>query len=294
MIEIAYLTGASYKGLPIPDGRVPELEEPTRAALFAAGAAHGLAFRLLRWDDPELCAFPAALIRSCWDYLDRAEAFLAALRRAEAAGVHLFNPARSVAWNLRKTYLAELAAAGVPGIETVWGEAVDAVFVARAFEALDAAELVLKPQIGAGSHRTIRLQRNAWSEADLRAAPAGAVMAQPFLPAIASAGELSLHHFGGRFSHAVRKTPARGDWLANLPAATIAPHAPSAAERELALAALACTPDPLLYARVDLAPGLDGGWRVIELEAIEPALHLAYAPSGAAALCLALREALGA
>ena len=293
MIEIAYLSGASYKGQPIAPGSLPALDAPSHQALVKAGAAHGLSFPIVRWDDPGLVRYPAALIRSCWDYLQRPEAFVAALQGAEAAGVRVFNAAAVVAWNARKRYLAQLADAGVPSLPTVWTERVDAAFVAHAFEALDAAELVLKPEVGAGSWRTVRLKRGAWTEADLAEAPPSAALAQAFLPSIAEDGELSLHHFGGVFSHAVQKLPAAGGWLANHPQAAITPFEPNAAQRQTALAVIAAAPGPLLYARVDLVRHPAGDWRLIELEAVEPHLHLAYAEGAADRLCRALLEALG-
>lgn len=294
MIEIAYLTGASYKGQPIAPGSLPALDAPSHQALVQAGAAHGLAFPIVRWDDAAAIArHPAALIRSCWDYLQRPEAFVAALEAAEAAGVRLFNPAAVVRWNIRKRYLAALEAAGVPSLPTLWTERVDAAFVTEAFERLDAEELVLKPEVGGGSWRTVRLKRGAWTDADLLEAPPGAALAQPFLPTLGTHGELSLHHFSGAFSHAVRKLPPAGGWLANHPQAAITPHTPDHAQRQTALAAIAAVTGPLLYARVDLVRVPAGDWRVIELEAVEPHLHLAYAEGAADRLCLALRAALG-
>jgi len=294
MIEVAYLTGASYKGRPIPAGELPEAEQFTHAALSATGPAFGLHFTIERWDEPGWRAYPAALIRSTWDYLERAEAFCTALEAGEAAGVRLFNPAALVRWNSRKRYLDELAAAGVPTIPTLWAERLDEMVVARSFDALDAAELVLKPQVGAGSWRTIKLARNAWSGADLLEAPPAAAMLQPFLPAIASEGERSLFFAGGRLTHAICKLPEPGGWFANVPGTHISPWTPDAASLAVASAALAAMPLPGLYARVDLVTGLDGRPTLIELEAIEPALYFEDAPEAPAAFCRALAAALGA
>lgn len=292
-LQVAYLTGASYKGAPVPAGALPALDAPNHARLCAVGAAHGLEFPIVRWDDPALRAFPTALIRSCWDYLEQPEAFCTALEAAEAAGVRVFNPPTVVRWNTHKRYLQQLEAAGVPTLPTLWAERVDAAFVAQAFERLDAAEIVLKPAVGAGSWRTVRLARGAWSPADLEEAPPGAALAQAFLPTISEDGELSLHHFGGAFSHAVRKLPPEGGWLANHAQARIAAFEPDPSQRRTALAAIAAAPGPLLYARVDLVRDEAGMWRVIELEAVEPHLHLAYVEPAADALCRALRAALG-
>jgi glutathione synthase/RimK-type ligase-like ATP-grasp enzyme len=281
MARIAYLSGRSYRGVPLGPGQVPALETTSRDLIFAAGAERGMKFEVAYWDDSSLPerGFDLAVIRTCWDYHERPEAFVAALEAHEQSGLPVHNPSRVVRWNARKTYLQEL---GDAAIETLWTERADARAVAQAFDALDAAEIVVKPQVGAGSIRTVRLKRNAWSEADLIDGPHGAAMIQPYLRAIETEGERSLFWFGGRFSHAVRKAPQPGDWLANIPGKTrFTAEAPPAAALEVAEAARARAPQDLLYVRIDLVLGDDGRWRVIEIEAIEPYLFLDFAPEGA-------------
>lgn len=293
MARIAYLTARSYRGTPLPAGTVPPLEEKSRQLILAAGKARGVDFDVVYWDEMDLPqrGYDLAIIRTCWDYHERPEEFVAALEAHERAGLRVFNPAAVVTWNARKTYLKEL---GPSAIETVWAEKADARTVAQAFDALDAAEVVVKPQVGAGSIRTVRLKRNAWSEADLIEGPLGAAMIQPYLRAIETEGERSLFWFGGVFSHAIRKVPERGDWLANVPGKTrFVAEAPPAAAMEAAEAARARAPKDLLYVRIDLVLGDDGAWRVIEIEAIEPYLFLDFAPEGADVFVGAIARVLG-
>lgn len=292
MKEIAYLTGASWRGEALPEGILPELEMRDYARILPAAEAAGLRLVIVRWGDERAKSCAAALIRSCWDYTERREEFCAALEAIAQAGTPVFNPPTLVRWNSQKTYLRDLAAAGVPCIATHWAQKTDPAFVASAFEGLDCAQLVLKPQIGAGSRNTLRLVRNAWSSADLIDAPVGPVMAQAFLPAIETFGEVSLLYFGGKFSHAVRKVPPDGGWLANDRRAEITAYVPDTSPLELAAQALAAMPMAPLYARVDLVRDGQGSWALIELEAIEPALYLAHAEDGARALCAALEAAL--
>ena len=54
------------------------------------------------------------MIRSPWDYQDDPDAFLDVLAAIDASPAVLLNGLRTVRWNLRKTYLRELEAAGVP------------------------------------------------------------------------------------------------------------------------------------------------------------------------------------
>jgi glutathione synthase/RimK-type ligase-like ATP-grasp enzyme len=290
--RIAYLTARRYRGEAVPPGRVPPWDAADLALLEAAAQAAGLTLKVAAWDDPDWdTACEAALIRSTWDYHERPAAFLERLRAAQAP---VFNAPVTVAWNLRKTYLRDLAEAGIATIDTHWVEAVSADAVLTGFDAFDAAELVIKPQVGAGARGTIRLKRSAWAPTDLAQGPVGPAMIQPFLPQVASRGETSLFFFGGAPAHAVRKTPPPGGWLANAKEARFEAVEASAEEVALAAAALAATPGPApLYARVDLVPGgQDGRPRLIELELIEPALFLTQAPWAAPLLIKALGGAL--
>lgn len=290
--RVAYLTARSYRGAPLPPGAVPPVEEASRDLILAAGKKHGIDFQVVYWDEMDLPqrGFDLAVIRTTWDYHERVDQFLSALESHERNGLRVLNPPDVVRWNMRKTYLKEL---GPSAIETVWTDAPDARTVAQAFDALDAAEIVVKPQVGAGSIRTVRLSRNSWSEADLIHGPIGPAMIQPYLRAIETEGERSLFWFGGVYSHAVRKIPATGDWLANVPGARFVAEAPPAAAVEAAEAARIRAPKDLLYVRIDLVLGDDSAWRVIEIEAIEPYLFLDLAPEGADAFAGAIARVLG-
>ena len=291
--RVAYLTGRSYRGDPLAPGAVPWLEEKSRELIVAAGEERGITFDTVYWDDPELSSrgYDLALIRTCWDYHERPQQFLDTLEANERSGLRVLNAPSVVKWNARKTYLKELGPTAIP---TLWAARADARTVAQAFDDLDAAEIVVKPQVGGGSIDTVRLKRNAWSEADLIAGPRGAAMIQPFLGAIATEGERSLFWFGGVYSHAIRKVPKSGGWLANIPGSTtFVAEAPSAAVMEAAESARARAPRDLLYVRIDLVLGDDGQWRVIEIEAIEPYLFLDFAPEGARVLADAIAAVLG-
>ena len=135
--------------------------------------------------------------------------FLAKLEALARQGVGVFNPPPIVRWNLTKTYLRELASAGVPTIPTVWHERVDAAQARAAMDALECDRLVVKQQIGAGAIGQELLVRGEIADDWRFDRPA---MLQPFLPAIADQGELSFVFVDKAFSHAVRKLPARGDY----------------------------------------------------------------------------------
>src|SRR6266487_3842104 len=77
------------------------------AALLDAGVDS----RWVVWDDTGIdWSHNLAVVRSTWDYTNDRDAFL-----AWARSVHLLaNPAEVIEWNSDKTYLRDLAAAGVP------------------------------------------------------------------------------------------------------------------------------------------------------------------------------------
>lgn len=293
-MRIAYLTGSHWREGPVPEGALPRPDAEDFALLAPVARERGVELEIVRWDAPDIAVrgFDAAVIRSTWDYADRVDEFLARLEAMERAGLRVFNSAAAVRWNAQKIYLEDLARRGAPTIPTVWADTSSVEAVLRAFDTFEAAEIVLKPQLGAGSRDTIRLRRNGWTASDLALAPRGAVMIQPFLPSIETTGELSLFYFGGSPAHVIRKRPGAGKWLANVDGAQFAKGEASAAERAAAEAVLAVVPHDLLYARVDLVEGADGRPRLIELEAIEPYLFFAFAPEGVAVFVDALRAAV--
>ncbi len=209
-----------------------------------------------------------------------------ALLEAWPANVPLFNSPALIRWNTRKTYLAEVEAAGVPTVPTWFGDA-EAGSVAAAFERFGCDELVVKPQVSAGSYHTHRLTRGA---------PAPSLpdaMIQPFLPAIESQGEFSLFHIGGAFSHAIRKVAQAGDFRIQPQFGGVNTRwQPDSEADAVAEAALRAMPGEALYVRIDLLRRLDGRLALIELEAIEPDLYTHYGERVADRLADAVRQAL--
>ncbi len=256
----------------------------------------GLAVDLVQWDDPSAHwdAYDLFVVRSCWDYAWRLREFLAWADRVP----RLRNPAGVLRWNVDKTYLRDLEAAGCPVVPTVWSPT-------SASDLPDAAEWVVKPSISAGSRDTAR-----WSTPqDVLRHVAELVevgrtaMVQPYISAVDSAGETALLHIGGSFSHAVRKGPLlqRGEGVrqdrdsrGDLRRTTARSE-----QLEVARAALAAVDDVhgqdarLLYARVDVVDGPDGMPLLLELELTEPSLFLPQS-DGATARLVAAAQAVPA
>lgn len=246
------------------------------------------------WDDPSVDwgSFDAAVIRSTWDYHLSPAAFSAWLARLEALGTKLWNPAPVVRANADKSYLKELAAAGVSVVPTAW---VPSGAPARLDELLGSrgwTDAVVKPAISAGAFRTrrVRLGEPGGQDALDDARAHCDAMVQPFLPEIAAEGEWSFIFLGGEFSHAVLKTPRAGDFRVQ------EEHGGRTARREpppgllvQARDALLAASRPCLYARVD---GVRRGSEliVIEVELIEPSLYLSLDPAAARRFAELIKE----
>lgn len=264
--------------------RLPALSADDQP-LLAAFRDAGWDPRPAVWSDPIPDA-DLAIIRSCWDYTERPEAFLAAIA-AIGARMPLWNPPETVRWNAHKRYLLELAAAGIPvpaGVVVAEGQASDPIAVARE---LGATSLVVKPAIGASGHGTLRLaaaDQPAWH----RATAGREVLVQPFIPEVVTAGEWSLMYFHGDYSHAVIKRARPGEFrVQEEHGGTVEPATPPMAVRRAAERALAAVGHPWHYARVDGVVSA-GQFLVMELELIEPSLFLTG--TGAAARMVPRRD----
>lgn len=194
----------------------------------------------------------------------------------------LLNPPALLAWNSRKTYLRDLDASGIPIVPSIFGPA-DADTVAAAFAHFGCGELVAKPQVSGGAWRTVRIRRGDAAD------PIADAILQPFLPAVGDEGELSFLFIGGRFSHAVRKVAAAGDFRIQPQfGGRFARFDPAPADRALAERVVGAAPAPPLYARVDLIRLADGSLALMELELIEPDLYLDHGDDVAGRLANAL------
>ena len=199
----------------------------------------------------------------------------------------LFNTPALLAWNTRKTYLLELEAAEIPIVPSRFCRA-DTASVAAAFDAFGCDEVVVKPQISAGSDKTVGVTRGE------AFAPLDDAIVQPFLPAIADEGELSLFAIGGTFSHAARKVATGGDFRIQPQfGGAFSRYVPDAEAIAVFDAVLTALPAAPLYARIDLLRRGDGRLALIEVETIEPDLYTDIEPEVPGRLAEALATFMG-
>lgn len=214
-----------------------------------------------------------------WDYAAEPQAFAGWINEAAQAGCRFANPPALMLWNMHKSYLCSLAAQGINTIPTLVIEA-DAAALMQALQANRWPEAVIKPAVGQSGRHVTRISAGG-ALPDLAPYAQGAVV-QPFIAAVQYAGELSMIFFNGRFSHAVRRQPAAGEWRANSAYGVgIFPADPPRFALSAAQQVLAALPATPAYARIDGT--IDNGRFLLnELELIEPALYLDHAAGAAA------------
>jgi glutathione synthase/RimK-type ligase-like ATP-grasp enzyme len=258
----------------------------------AALRAGGIAVEPRPWTDPgDLAGFDAVLPLVAWGYHLRFAEWAALLDSMAGAGAPaMINPPALLRWNSDKSYLAELALAGVPTVASRTVEALDDKAVAEARAAFG-AQLVVKPLVSASADGTFRLGPDDPLPAAVRGRR---MLVQPFMASIAR-GEYSLMLFDGRFSHCIVKRPKAGDFRVQPHlGGTEEPISPPPGAIDLAQAALAAAPAAAVYARVDMVEDEAGQLRIMELELIEPALWLQHAPDQGAAFAAAVASAIRA
>ncbi|MEU5695976.1 hypothetical protein [Actinosynnema sp. NPDC020468] len=241
---------------------------------------------------------PADLVvlRATWDYPSRLPAFLAWCDSVP----NLANPTVAVRWNTDKSYLVDLARAGVPVVPTT--------VVDPGFTDWPDGEFVVKPTVGAGSRGALRVAAGDFAAAAEHLAALGVpALVQPYQSGVDTRGETAVVFLGGRYSHAFTKdallTPdAEVDGSGLFVVERLSATTPEPAQRRVAEDALDAAGVLLglpraafLYARVDLVPGADGRPLLLELELVEPSLGLRHADTGAPLrFASAVRAALAA
>ena len=292
MTEIALLTAANLVS-DAPDRRADAHLFDIQLDILRRGfAPHGLTLTPVRWIDPiAWTRFGAVLVNSAWDYQDRHEDFLATLDRIAALGVPVFNDPGAVRWNIRKTYLRELEARGVPVIPTLWPEAPTHDDIVHAMSAFGIEDVVLKRQVGGGARAQVRYTRANMPEAGSIMDRPG--MIQPFIASIATEGEYSFLFVDDEFSHALVKRAKSGDYrIQEAYGGTSQAIDPTPADRAAAQAVLTALATPPLYARVDMVRGQAGELLLMELEVIEPFLFPKDGPHIGEMLGAALKKRL--
>lgn len=283
MPRVALVTASS---LPLPAADAPLLAD--------ALAAEGLEVEQPVWDDADAVwpSYDAVVIGSTWDYHHRLDEFLGWVDKVNSATL-LFNIPKFINWNCRKNYINNLAVAGINVIPSLKITPSSHYSLTRLMPYLGADKLVMKPLVGA-SAEGIEVFQAGDAEAFEALKKKGDHLAQPFVNAITSEGEISITMVDGEICHAVRKSAAAGDFrVQEEHGGTVEVVEPTEAQIELAAIVNWVLFDKPLYARVDMVEYKDRP-ALMELELIEPDLHLRHAPETAGKLAKALAARIAA
>jgi len=268
-----------------PDG------EPDGDLLVSALAERGLAAAWAVWDDPAVDWSSARLVavRSVWDYIGRREDFLAWAAHVERWS-SLLNGSEVFRWNTDKSYLVDLALAGLPVVPTALLD--DEADLAEVAEKLSGRVLV-KPRVGAGGVG-ISVVEPVLPGLDVTAGP---WVVQPVVESVRTEGEQSVFVLDGIPVSQVRKLPAEEEIRVNEHYGGVGRPVELAAEAAvLAVEAVSVAEDlvgaELPYARVDALRLDDGRLVVSELELTEPGLYLDLVPRNATKFARMVRDVL--
>ncbi|ACY16756.1 ATP-grasp domain-containing protein [Haliangium ochraceum] len=274
---------AKCASFPDPDPDMPPLVDALRAA--------GLRCEVVVWDQPgvDWSQPRLVLLRATWDYFHKLEAFLAWLVHVSER-TELWNSQPVAACFTHKRYLLEMQRRGLPVapselLERGSDRALGDIARDRGWD-----EMVIKPAVGGGSFRALRVGPEADSraagEAHLRALVAERdTLVQGFLPAVESYGERCAIFVDGELSHVVRKAPRFQDDQESVTPATLTAAETALAERAWAQAAAI---GPTYYGRVDMVPDPSGAPVLMEMEFVEPSMFFRFGEAGLARLVDAL------
>ncbi len=260
-------------------------EPASDASLRVALAELGHEVASIPWDEDFYTMSDADLIvlRSCWDYFEAPDAFLAWLDNLARNDKNTLNPISTLRWNFDKRYLLQLAEAGIDVIPTVLtGPENDQA--KKIMETQNWPDAVRKPIHGQSGEGVQKLSLSG----DWPAAPGeGPFLLQQFQRDISDLGETMLVFFEGEFSHALRRELPAGEWRSNSQYGSkrviagvsdeIVARAKNVLDQAVAAGSLCDMP---VYARVDGIIRQDK-FMLMELELIEPALGFELAPEAA-------------
>ena len=263
--------------------------------LRAETSIHAWCDSKVRWSD-----FDCIVLRTTWDYTERLNSFLKWVDEVSQQTL-LLNTREWIHWNCRKSYLADLASAGVSIAPTHWITHQNLSSVAQLIGNDDKhKQWFIKPKVGATSSHTLRFSSAEITRADAFIAerlPDHDFLLQPYLKSVETEGEYSLLYMGGQWTHGVRKVPLPGDYRVQddfgahdepfLPTTSLKLMGQEILEKAVTASAAKV---PLLYARLDFLRSANGDWLLNEFEAIEPSLFFRHSNDAHLVLADAILE----
>ena len=236
------------------------------------------------WDDPKVdwSNYDGIILRSCWNYYEHYDTFMAWLQSLTALQNHVFNSIKTVSWNSNKKYLSDLEQKGVPIIPTRWIAKNSQFNISQLAEETGWSDIIVKPLIGARGDNVMHIKNSKNILQQLKVntlLKKQNIMVQSFLSEIQNEGEYSFIFIGNIYSHTVLKKPNKGDFLSNGYKSTTVSVYPSQKLIEQAKHIISLIKNDALYSRIDCIVQ-DNRLILMEAEYIEPMLYFdAYPPA---------------
>lgn len=259
----------------------------------------GLDFQFEVWSDTSVdwTKYTHLLMKSPWDYFDRYAEFLAWCQRIKSLGIPVFNDLETVIQNSDKRYLKEIQEKGFPIVPTIFNRKDQIPDIDACFETFKTEQIVIKPTVSGGAKNTLKIGKGNWrdNEEQIQELLASEdFMLQPFIKEVAEVGEYSYLFFNGEFSHAVLKSPQKGEFrVQHFFGGKILTIDPTLIELVYIQKIIDEFASDTLYARVD-GVWIKGVFHLMELELIEPYLFLFTSKEGRENYKNAIKERFGA
>ncbi len=243
---------------------------------------HNIAVELVSWlhqDTKDLSSYDLIILGGCDGYHANFVKFNHWLDSLQSIAHKVFNPIAAIRWNMEKTYLQRLESAGFPTAPSIWVKKHDKIPYDELLKK-DWRKVIFKPTISAGSRNTFIFDmdelKKKTPEIDYILNDSGLII-QQFMDQAIAFGEFSFLFFDKKFSHAVLKTPAQGDFRAGIRQGAVVKGLEINNETTKKLLTFAqklvdFLPYELLYSRIDLLL-MEEKIMVMEVEIIEPLLY---------------------
>lgn len=284
-IDIALLTENKYVNPTTTDWYIDQVLQED-GLVKSALEKLGYSVEILDWADQTVdwSQFKVCVFRTIWDYFHRFDEFTAWIDKVKTQTTFV-NSIDQILWNVDKHYLGDLAAKGIPTVETHFIERNDQRDLGAILHEMEWSKTVLKPCISGAARHTYKINSENVEEHETifkELIKSEAMMLQPFIESITSKGEVSHVVIGGKYSHSVLKKAKEGDYRVQDDfGGSVHPYEANQTEKEFAeLAAKACEPLPT-YARIDVVWGNQNELLIGEVELIEPELWFRNHPSAA-------------
>jgi glutathione synthase/RimK-type ligase-like ATP-grasp enzyme len=259
--------------------RLPELT-PADQLLIPELAKHNIQAQAVIWDDSTIIwtDFDYLIFRNTWDYYEKESPFNLWLTTIQKLGIKTLNSLDIIEQNKHKFYLKALEKQGIPIIPTVFIEKTNFLNLA---EIIPSAwkKAVIKPAFSAGSYLTEVFELSDTDKINSQYQPIAVekeLLLQEFKPEIETHGETSFIFFNKKFSHAINKKPAAGDFRIQVQfGGKYTSITPNSDLIQQAQTIVDTFPNNLLYARVD-GIIINNKIQLMEVECIEPDLYFNY------------------